>query len=108
MKFLPILLGAMLGLVGCGKSHSDGVGSKADVEHFRKMWGAELPAPDARLVKKAQDLMVYRVAHERLEPYEQSIQREWHPVSAGTAIRHAQFAVDGSTDTKARICSSGG
>ena len=102
MKILRIVVGALVALVGCGKSSFDGPGSKAELEHLRHVWGADLPAPDATLIKKAEDLMVYMVAHERLQTYEQSIQREWQPVGAGTAIRHPKFVVDGATDTKAR------
>lgn len=102
MKLLRILLGAVLGLVGCGKTAYDGPGSKADIEHIRKIWGVDLPAPDATLLKKAADLMVYTVARERLQPYEQSIKRNWQPVSSAMVIRHEKFVVDGSNDTKAR------
>lgn len=102
MKIIPILLCALLGLVGCGKTAFDGPGTKADIEHLHKVWGVDLPGSDATLVKKAPDLMVYIVAHDRLQPYEQSLRKDWQPLSAGTIIRHAQFVVDGSTDTKAR------
>ena len=102
MKFLRILFGALFGLIGCSKTTFDGPGSKSDVTHLRKVWGVDLPAPDAVLVKKAADLMVYMVQQERLQTYEQSIQRDWQPVGSGTVIQHEQFVVDGSADTKAR------
>jgi hypothetical protein len=102
MQLLRPLLGALVGLVGCDKDSFDGPGSKADVTHFRNVWGVDLPAPDATLVKKANDLMVYMVPRERLEPYEHSIKRAWQPLGATEVIRHEQFVVDGSTDTKAR------
>ena len=102
-------------IVGCGKNESkksrdqDGplptvdLASKADFEYLNKVWGVRSPATNAYLASKADDLMVLMVPHEQLDPYEKSIQRNWQPVNPGTVIRHKDFVVDGSSDTKARF-----
>jgi hypothetical protein len=110
----PLLLmffGALFLFVGCSENTSDkrekmitvDVASKDDVAHIKKMWGVDSPDPNAYLAKKEPGLVILKVSRDRLQPYEQSVQRDWQPVSASTVIQHEQFVVDGSKDTKARF-----
>jgi hypothetical protein len=107
-----MLFGALFLVVACSENTSGkretmikvDVASKDDVEHIKRVWGVDSPDPNAILAKKESGLVVLLVSSfDRLQPYEQTVQRDWKPVSAATVIRHEQFVVDGSKDMKARF-----
>lgn len=104
-KLHSLILSALACLTGCeqkqdGMIYTDGPGSEKDIGYLKKTWGVELPEGDCWKVKRGDGLMVYMSSHDRLQPYQDSIDREWKNLEDGEVFSHKSFVVDGSKDLK--------